>query len=744
MSSFLRQGVNAVEVRVHGSLKNVYGPHHGNVRRGFAGPHMMRFAPETQPAGERYDLDDFGLFDDFELGQAGKPVQPAGEQAQYRLMEDVAKSSVVQAFTLSIGPETDGKRWISLAASKRNGDRYRLWMWSAGEPARANVKRYIFQDSLMKRPREYRNALSQAAILPEHGGWEQLRLPVVPLPATIHYLGHTYRRESVEQILAVDPPAGVEALELRPDLWIGQASNTRQKDERRRFDGSDYELVPLSREDYRIMRDAGLTCVRVDDTQWGWADELGLYFWGGLRSAPFPEILYRSNYIGAALFLDEPAVGTRDHVVRPRLAKEPEYRKTLSPERMFDEFREYFAHVLKDGAPWALMKSLRARADVDVGAMNFPQRNLYSWETMVSTAAYQLSQDALVPNAIVFEPPGRIGTRRTVPEIDMTYGVQLPPDDPKSLTSILFGFLRGAARATSKQWGVSIYGAVDRSDAPFWLTHAYDLGATRFFFWDNYQLACVPFAEVLTLARHLREYSRAHPRGDLTQLRRAAAAAVLLPPGYDLGHVQTGKGNLWGIHELNLERINRRGVKHRVVMSRFFAEVERLFRSGESFDLLWDLPGMDTSGYGNVVRVLEDGNVERRAQEAIAPRLTVTVAGHSDVGVLLVTARARVEETTSRIYYTFGADTDGVYRNALVAWELYGPEEEDQALVIPEGLKPRVEQDATGGTVDVSFRLTRPGDYRLRAATVDVAGRSTVVWKPLRVRRATDGRLIGE
>ena len=73
---------------------------------------------------------------------------------------------------------------------------------------------------------------------------------------------------------------------------------------------------------------------------------------------------------------------------------------------------------------------------------------------------YQLSQDPSVPEAMVFEPPGRIGTRRTMPEIDMTYGVQIPPDDPKALPAIIFGFLRGAARLTEKNWGVSIYGAV--------------------------------------------------------------------------------------------------------------------------------------------------------------------------------------------------------------------------------------------------------------------------------------------
>src|SRR5205814_7615926 len=141
--------------------------------------------------------------------------------------------------------------------------------------------------------------------------------------------------------------------------------------------------------------------------------------------------------------------------------------------------------------------------------------------------------------------------------MDMTYGVQLPPDDRKALAAIIFAFLRGAARLTGKKWGISIYGAFERADAPWWMTHAYDLGATRFFFWDNAQLACVPFGEVLALARHLRDHAKTHPRPEPGQLRSAAEVAILLPPGYDLGHVQTGKGNMWGVGELNLERINQ-------------------------------------------------------------------------------------------------------------------------------------------------------------------------------------------
>lgn len=175
--------------------------------------------------------------------------------------------------------------------------------------------------------------------------------------------------------------------------------------------------------------------------------ESALFYWGvGGAEVPFPASLYDSRYLGPALFLDEPAVHARDSVIRPHLAKDPAYRKAIRPRLAFEAFQETFRHAWQDGAAHALMKGFTARADVDLGTMTFRQSNLYSWETMISTAAHQLSQSPDVPSAIVFEPPGRLGTWRTLPEMNMSYGCQIPVDDPKAFTSILYGFLRGAAR----------------------------------------------------------------------------------------------------------------------------------------------------------------------------------------------------------------------------------------------------------------------------------------------------------
>ena len=447
--------------------------------------------------------------------------------------------------------------------------------------------------------------------------------------------------------------------------------------------------------------------------------------------------------------MDEPAVCTRDHVLRPKLEADAAFRKAITPQLAFEAFQNYFHTAKYDGAPTRLCKGLETHPDVDLGDMRFLQQNLYTWETMVSSAVYQLSEENTgTPAAIVFEPPGRVGTMRTLPEMNMTYGCQIPIDNPKNLASILYGFLRGAARQTDKGWGMSIYGQVHRADA-FWLqTHAYDLGARHFHYWDSYQLACVPYGEILALSRNLSAHVESHPHRNLEKLRTAAEIAILLPPGYNLGHVEMGRGNLWGLGELNLERRNREGVKYRTVMHNFFTEIERAIRLGVAFDLLLDLAELKLSDYREVVRIREDGKVEVREGEktvlhegartptrptGVSPTLTVDVSVSQVNTALEVHACATVTEGSASVYYTRGADENGVYNNEMVLWELFGPAEEDYRFLNREQSEIRITQVESVANVEVRFELRHPGDYRLRAATVDMAGRPAVAWETITV-----------
>jgi hypothetical protein len=675
------------------------------------------------------------------------------------------RSNTVQRFDLNLGPVEESRalrrQWVAVQAAKPNGQRFAAWILGRSFPpptpaeAATSAARYLFQEG--DGPAlEFSHQQTGAPVLPTLGAWEYLWPRLAPgatgevhTASRVLWLGHRYVLERTRFAVPFPTPREVLRLDLQPDVLVGVPSNSRTKDSPRRYDGSDYAMVRLTREDYAEMRRAGLNCFRVDAEQAGWLKHEPVFCWGvGGEDVSFPECLFRSTYLGPALFLDEPAVGTRDHVIRPRLAKEPRLRRALTPQVMFEAFQAHFHEAVRAGVPTAFCNGLRARRDLDLGTMQFAQGNLFSWETMIASAAWQLTAEREGgPCAIVFEPPGRLGARRTLPEMNMAYGCQLPPDDPANLAEVIVGFLRGAARVSNKDWGVSIYGAVDRADAPWLLTHAYDLGAKYFFFWDNYQLACVPYPECLTLARHLQAHAQSHPDRDLARLKQAAEVALLLPPGYDLGHTHMGRGNLWGLGELNLERTNHCGIRYRQVMGNFFLEAERCRRLGLAFDLLWDLDGLELRGYREVVRVREDGRLEvsqggkhavrrgRRVPErpdGTPPHLSAELAVAPAALPCTVAARARITEGASPVYYTTGADRSGVYHNAMVLWELYGPNEEDYRQLTGRVLT-REPGSAAASDVEVRFAVDQAGRYRLRAATTDLTGRSAVAWKTFSV-----------
>ena len=693
----------------------------------------------------------------------GKPGQIATYQ---RESEGSLPNTVVKTLTVAIGAieEKAGVpyQWICLRATKISGEKFAVWLLSESVPSadlkvsRATTYRYILQigDDI---PLEFRDRFTGEPVLPGLGAWQYL----FPRPAdkttqsnlfpqTVKYLGHTYRLARISDSTESDAPPDTELLSLRPDALIGPPSNTRQVDETRRYDMSDYEIKPLTEPDYDEMIAAGINCVRVDEEQVEWVKNRNAFYWGiDAATLGYPECLYRSNYLGPALFMDEPAVCTRDHVLRPKLEEDSAFRKAVTPQLAFEAFQNYFHTAKYDGAPTRLCKGLEAHPDVDLGDMEFLQENLYTWETIISSAAYQLSEgNTESPAAIVFEPPGRVGTMRTLPEMNMTYGCHIPIDNPKNLASILYGFLRGAARQTDKNWGMSIYGQVHRADA-FWLqTHAYDLGARHFHYWDNYQLACVPYGEVLALSRNLSAHVESHPHRNLDALRKAAEIVILLPPGYNLGHVEMGRGNLWGLGELNLERPNREGIKYRTVMHNFFTEIERAIRLGIAFDLIWDLEGFTLSDYREIVRIREDGKVEvHEGSETTLhegartptrptgtpPILTVDVSIPQTDIPLEVRACATITKGSASVYYTRGADASGIYNNEMVLWELFGPEEEDYRFLNRDHSEIRIDQTETIAEAEIRFSLKHPGNYRLRAATVDMAGRTAVAWETISI-----------
>ncbi|MBQ3908815.1 MAG: hypothetical protein II746_06390, partial [Bacteroidaceae bacterium] len=62
---YMQEGTNTVEVRIYGSLKNLYGPHHYDAN-GLMGPGSWAGVREQWP-GEKYRVIDYGMMEPFTI-----------------------------------------------------------------------------------------------------------------------------------------------------------------------------------------------------------------------------------------------------------------------------------------------------------------------------------------------------------------------------------------------------------------------------------------------------------------------------------------------------------------------------------------------------------------------------------------------------------------------------------------------------------------------------------------------------
>ncbi|MFC1792251.1 hypothetical protein ACFL3Q_01535, partial [Planctomycetota bacterium] len=119
--------------------------------------------------------------------------------------------------------------------------------------------------------------------------------------------------------------------------------------------------------------------------------------------------------------------------------------------------------------------------------------------------------------------------------------------------------------------------------------------------------------------------------------------------------------------------------------------------------------------------------------EGNSPQLAIELSIETGKAPLEIATSALLTEGSSPVYYTLGANSKGIYTNVKVLWELYGPGEENHRFLLDRNREPRIRNEGPRTSVDIKFRISRPGNYRLRAATVDLAGRTAVVWKNITV-----------
>ncbi len=296
-----------------------------------------------------------------------------GGYARYRVLNSSKHMTPpVTECLITVGPEgktADGTlaRWWSIRFLKKGGD-FQIWCLSEQVPMRAGtasrapgkVERYIYREN--DRPiLEYQRAHTGEALLPVFD-WKDNFLPhpshvtekVSGWMASGRCLGHVLGLLETQESAEWDLPLRdqITVLALEDELLVATNRASRDINHGEKPD-DDYTYRPLDQSDVEARIDAGFNMMPIHSPEmeaWVWEKPIFLL----KPAAPYPEVFYRSTYLGSSMYIDEPAhhVGSRSR------------RKTYAdiPRRdlMYDLLASFTEVALRKRAP------IRTKAETEV------------------------------------------------------------------------------------------------------------------------------------------------------------------------------------------------------------------------------------------------------------------------------------------------------------------------------------------------------------------------------------------
>lgn len=495
-----------------------------------------------------------------------------------------------------------GCNWYRLKGTKVNKDSFIIWFladanpFSAGERKNITFHRYILKEP-HKAPIEYIDQRTGKTMLPLFGFVEEL-LPRAKsdnqksLFEKGTYLGHPLIRRKVLKPVTIRLPSGITQLRFRSDLIIGTSRNFRDDGKGRKSKKDNYNFVPFTKEDYDRMIAAGINYFTAKGKQVDWISRRAVFYDGYSPDIAFPEELYRPNFRGLQMFIDEPAC---------RLAgKYPRGAPLAKAVEMIHEHIRQRVHNVN-------YRNLLTQKGINLGTLKLMEPAIPFWETYVGTSYYQLEAN---PFGLVQECRWRIDPNADSQQILMLqrineeFGVNIPIT-PRNLFMWFYAQMRGPARAFNTKWGMSIYGQAEPHLRFASMKLAFDLGAEFIWFWTSDHDHHVPYTEQLALARQITEYAKSHPRPDLNKLRRAAKTAIVLPYGYTLP--TCWQLFTWGTHIYPLDRKNRFGLTYKEVLRPAVKEIARCLKNNISYDIVPAGKAFNRADYEKVVWIKEEG-----------------------------------------------------------------------------------------------------------------------------------------
>ncbi|MGB2806495.1 MAG: hypothetical protein WBC22_02050 [Sedimentisphaerales bacterium] len=458
----------------------------------------------------------------------------AGQQPSRAIYEavlpDRPHNQQVASVEIAIAPSSTrpGYNWHRLTGTKVNKESFTIWFLADTNPFSASPNNITFHRYILQEPNnsplEYIDQRTGKALLPLFHFVEEL-LPRAKgdnqnsLFEKGTYLGHPLIRKKVLRPTAIKLPSGITRLLFRSDLIIGTSRNFRDDGKGRKSRKDNYNYVPFTKDNYDEMIAAGINYFTARGKQVDWICRQPVFYDGYSPAVASPEELYRSNFLGLQMFIDEPAC---------RLAGK--YPPGAPLAKAVEMIQEHIREKVNN----ANYRNLLIQKGINLGTLKLTEPAIPIWETYVGTSYYQMEAN---PFGLVQECRWRIDPNADsrqiliLQRINEEFDVDIPIT-PQNLFMWFYAQMRGPAQALNTKWGMSIYGQAEPHLRFPSMKLAYELGAEFIWFWTSDHDHHVPYTEQLALARQITNYAKNHPRPDLNNLRRAATTAIVIPYGY--------------------------------------------------------------------------------------------------------------------------------------------------------------------------------------------------------------------
>ncbi len=466
-------------------------------------------------------------------------------------------------------------------------------------PQNSHHKILRYQVLINTNATEYRDVNTGTALLPDWDQFEHYFLPqparatafMEGVPRSCTLLGHFLSLHTNVHGAAWQQWPNVKILDLNREVLVGTGRNAKDAEGHRlpqKPEKHEYTYVEFKADDYRTMIDAGINLFLVAPPQEKWVRDEPVFYLRPPDGAPalsFPADIYRANYLGFTMFMDEPAVLTVFD------SKVQHVARSYDDMAQLVEMRTQATYLAAHPYGERCLENMFKNMGVNFGDMNLLQADFPAWETRLEYGFYEMRGGC---NGIVHE--GRYNVDSFNNELKTATGKNWN-FSADALFKIHFALLRGAAAPFHKFWGTSIYGQCDPMLAPTALTTAYDMGARYFWFWTSDHDHHVPWPEQLALSRTLKEHVSQHTRQSIYKRSPTRDVAIALPDGlcfpfdrFDWVEAPTPQLKANQFAHLQAVRLHT------------LAAINQCLKRHEDFDITID-DGRRIDGYRRVIRI---------------------------------------------------------------------------------------------------------------------------------------------